>query len=106
MDIKKYSIHNYYKCMLAITPYRQQQSGLCGPAALKMVLSYFGIEKNEEELAMLSEATPEKGVEAQGLIHAAKQLGLQGFYKDHAMLDDIRASFIHRNLALKGRRLV
>ena len=42
-----------------------------------MVLEYYGIKKNAKELGELSGCT-EEGVGAQGLILAAKMLGLQG----------------------------
>ena len=39
--------------MLNVKPYREKPE-YCGPASLKMVLGYYGIEKTEDELANLA----------------------------------------------------
>ena len=78
--------------MFKIKPFRQSAS-FCGPASLKMVLQFYGIDKTEKELAKLSGATKGKGVEADGLVKAAKKLGLKAFYKDYCEIEDIRKYF-------------
>lgn len=75
--------------MLKIKPYKQS-IGYCGPASLKMVLSYYGIDKSEKELAKLSGCKASKGVEAEGLLSAVKKLGLKGIIKDFSDFKDIR----------------
>jgi hypothetical protein len=39
----------------------KQSKGYCGPASLKMVLSFYGINKSENYLARLTKATRERG---------------------------------------------
>lgn len=75
--------------MLHIQPVRQT-AGYCGPASLKMLLDYHNVKKSEKELARLSGATREKGVEAQGIVKAAKKLNFKAFIKDNATFEDIR----------------
>ncbi len=75
--------------MLNIPSYRQTP-GLCGSACLKMVLAYFGVEKNEKELAKLAGATKNKGATAAGLTRAAEKLGFKSLIKDNASLADIQ----------------
>lgn len=75
--------------MLKVKPFRQR-SGFCGPAALKMVLDYYGIEKSEKELARLSGCTRTKGTRGENLLKASKKLGLKGFIKDFSEINDIR----------------
>ena len=75
--------------VLHVKPYEQSR-GHCGPASLKMVLGYFGVEQSERRLAQLSGSTKGSGVGAQGLIVAARQCGLKGFYKDFCDNKDIR----------------
>ena len=75
--------------MLPVKPYLQS-AGLCGPASLKMVLEYFGIDKSEKELAKLSKANPSKGTTAQNLVTAAKKLGFKAFYKDFSSITEIK----------------
>jgi len=73
---------------LDVKPF-EQTKGLCGPASLKMVLEYFGIDKTEKELAKISGANSSRGSSAKGLIRAAKKSGLKGFVKDFCELKDI-----------------
>jgi len=42
------------KKKIKIQPFQEKLNmGYCGPASLKMVLDYYGIEKTEDELASL-----------------------------------------------------
>lgn len=75
--------------MLDVKPYRQKVAH-CGPACLKMVLAYYGVEKSEAELARLSGCTMKSGTPASGLLKAAKKCGFRGHVKDLATLGDIR----------------
>ncbi len=75
--------------MLRVKHFRQKP-GYCGPASLKMVLSYFGVEKSEEELVRLSKCLKDKGAEAENLLKAAKKLGFKGFIKDYSDFKDVK----------------
>ena len=75
--------------MLKLTAF-QQREGHCGPAALKIVLHHFSINKTEKQLAKMSGCTPARGVELPALLKTAKKLGLKGFTKQNANLADIR----------------
>lgn len=83
--------------MLKVKPFRQSP-GYCGPAALKMVLEYFGVHRSEKELAKLSGCTKQKGVEADGLIKAAKAFGFEGFFKDFAAFVDIEKYVLKKKI--------
>lgn len=75
--------------MLKVKLYKQS-SGFCGPASLRMVLEYWGLKKSEKELAKLSGATRSRGIEARGLLRAAKKLGLRVTIIDYATFEQIR----------------
>ena len=75
--------------MKPLTPFRQTP-GFCGPASLKILLSHYGIEKSEQELANLCESTPENGTDHAGLVKAAKALGAVVSVKENATIDDLR----------------
>ena len=77
--------------MLKVKPVRQQM-GLCGPASLKMVLSYYGTEVTESELAEATNCTPEKGVEIDDMRKGVEKYGYRGEVKDFAEFDDIKSS--------------
>lgn len=75
--------------MLKVKPYRQT-AGFCGPAALKMVLAYYGVHKTERELGRLAGTTKGRGTGAEGLVAAARQLGRKAGFKDNQSLTTIR----------------
>jgi predicted deacylase len=74
--------------MLNITPFRQKP-GYCGPASLKMVLDFFGVKITEKKLVDLSGCSSIRGIEAEGLVRAARKLGFQAKIKDFSDLKDI-----------------
>lgn len=83
--------------MLSITPYHQKP-GFCGPATVKMVLAYFGIEKSEDELGLLMGTTPEMGTDISGFLHAAEVLGFKATSKGLATIDDIRQFVLEKKV--------
>jgi len=83
--------------MLHVKPFREKPS-FCGPASLKMVLRYFGINKSEDELARMSGHKVSIGVEAEGLLAAAKKLGMKGFIKDFSTVKDIKTYVLNEKI--------
>lgn len=61
---------------------------MCGPASLKIVLDYYGINKSEQELAQLMGKTDE-GTDEHGFCVAAESLGLNIEIQNEASLSDI-----------------
>ena len=53
------------------------RGGYCGPANLKMVLGYWGINKSEEEVAIACNRDPELGTDEASLKKAAESYGLK-----------------------------
>jgi len=68
----------------------KQSKGFCGPASLKMVLSFYGIKKSEKELAKLTKTSREKGCSEINLINTAKKLGLKGYIKKNSNINEIK----------------
>lgn len=66
-----------------------QNAGLCGPASLKILLSYFGKLFSETELAQLAQATIEQGTEHEGMITAIKEINGYVFTKENGTLEEI-----------------
>ena len=76
--------------MLDVKPFQETlHAGMCGPASLKIVLGYYGLEKTEQELAELSGATSELGTDDQGITKAAESLGFKTLIKNEADFNDI-----------------
>lgn len=65
-------------------------AGMCGPASLKMVLGYYGVEKTEKELAELCGTDSNVGTSDKGLKRAAEGLGFTVEIKNNSTFDDIR----------------
>jgi predicted double-glycine peptidase len=82
--------------MIKLKPFRQRP-GLCGPASLKMVFDYYGVQVSEAEITKISGATKEKGVSKEGLTKAAKHFGFQVFSKEKSSLSDLKY-FIKRKI--------
>ena len=83
--------------MINVKPYREKPE-LCGPASLKMVIDFFGIEKTEDELAELAGYIPTKGTTSEGIINAAKILGFNAFQKDFSEIKDIEDYVANKNI--------
>jgi len=73
----------------------KQTPDLCGPGALSIMLSYFGVQMSEAELAQLSSAIEAPGAvrhggtEHEGMVAAAKALGYHVFTKAESTFDDL-----------------
>lgn len=55
----------------------QKRTGMCGPAALRILLSYFKIDKSEEYLARLCQSSQKRGTHPKKIATALKQLGFK-----------------------------
>ncbi|MEK7555074.1 MAG: cysteine peptidase family C39 domain-containing protein [Patescibacteria group bacterium] len=81
--------------MLALNPFRQS-ANLCGPAALKIVLGYYGVTVSEKKLAKLARSD-NWGTRAEHLVATAKKLGFNAHIKNFADLSDIR-TYVKRGI--------
>lgn len=78
------------KKMLKVKPFQETLSaGMCGPASLKILLSYYGIEKSEKELAKLCGTDKNLGTDDLGLKRAAESFGLKVKIKNNSSFKDI-----------------
>ncbi len=72
-----------------MTPVRMLP-GLCGPAALKVVLTYFKKDYTHDEIAKLCEVTPDEHASHAKMISGATAAGLKPTPVENATIDDIR----------------
>lgn len=78
------------KKMLPVKPFQETlNAGMCGPASLKIVLSYYGVEKTEEELFKMCGTQKDLGTDDQGLKKGAEQLGFKVKIKNKSTFKDI-----------------
>jgi len=78
------------KIMLEIKSFQETLNcGFCGPASLKILLSYYGIDKTEKELAEMAGWNKELGTDDKGIKAAAEQLGFKVEIKNNSSFEDI-----------------
>ena len=63
---------------------------MCGPASLKMVLGYYGVDKTEAELAKLCGTDSNLGTNDIGIKKAAESLGFNVAIHNKSTFDDIQ----------------
>ena len=77
--------------LLPVKPFQETlHQSMCGPASLKMVFDYYGIEKSELELAKLAGTTDDLGTDDQGIKKAAEELGFKVEIKNNSTFKDIQ----------------
>jgi len=75
---------------LKVKPFQETlNASMCGPASLKIVLAFFGIEKAESEVAEICGVDPDLGVDDKSLVRTAEHYGLTAEIKNEASFEDI-----------------
>lgn len=78
------------KIMLDIKPFQETlHKGLCGPASLKILLSYYQIDKSEKELAKMCKVSKDLGTDDKSLKKAAEELGFKVEIKNFSDFNEI-----------------
>lgn len=83
-------------------PYKHypQSEAYCGPASLRILLSYFDKNYSEDELARLCRTTREEGTEHQGMIDGARAVGGFVFAKENGKINEIEYFVTKKKLPL------
>ena len=77
--------------LLPVQPFQETlHAGMCGPASLKMILAYYGVEKTEAELAQMCGTNPNLGTDCIGIKNAAERLGFTVEIQSNSTFDDIQ----------------
>jgi predicted double-glycine peptidase len=74
--------------LLKVKHFRQRPS-YCGPASLKILFSFYGVQAGELKLGKLARCTVKNGTDHIGMIKAAKAFGFKAYVKEHATFADI-----------------
>lgn len=78
--------------LLQVKPFQETLHGsFCGPAVIKMVLEYYGIEKTESKIALLTNKDDELGISDQDIKRVLESFNLKVEIKNFASFDDIQA---------------
>lgn len=79
--------------LLPVKPFQETLHGsFCGPAVIKMVLDFYGIEKTEAEVAQLSNKDEDLGISDQDIKRVFEGAGLKVEIKNFASFGDIQSA--------------
>ena len=85
------------KIMLKVKSFQETLHGdMCGPASLKIVLDYYGVDKTEKELAKMAGWKECLGIDDKGIKKAAERLGFKVVIKNNSNFKDIENWLISR----------
>ncbi len=74
---------------LDVKPFRETlHADMCGPASLKILLSYYGVDKSEQELAQLANVVPDIGIDDKSIARVAESLGFKVQIKNESNFSD------------------
>ena len=77
--------------LLPVKPFQETlHGGYCGPASLKMILSYYNLEKDEEEIAKKCKRNPNLGTDDKAIKETAESYGFTVEIKNEASFEDIQ----------------
>jgi len=80
------------KILLDVKPFQEKlYYSYCGPATLKILFSYYGIDKTEKELAKISGWNKVLGIDDRGMKKAAEKLGFKVEIKNNSSYKDIES---------------
>ena len=77
--------------LLQVKPFQETlRGGYCGPASLKMVLNYYGVQKSEKEIAERCGRDSKLGTNDLSIKNAARSYGFNVEIKNRASFTDIQ----------------
>lgn len=77
--------------MLKVKPFQETlNASMCGPASLKIVLEYYGVEAAEKELAKMAGWNKDLGIDDKGIKEAANSFGFKVKIKNKSSYRDIQ----------------
>lgn len=76
--------------MLQVPAFKQSDDSRCGPASIKMVLAYYGINVPEDELCIRCEHTYELGCDDYGMKRAIESYGLSCEIFNDQTIEDLK----------------
>ena len=74
---------------LKVPHYIQSDDSTCGPASLRMVMGYYGVDLSEKEIAVACNHTYELGCQGEDMVCAAESLGFDVYLKNNSTIGEI-----------------
>lgn len=86
------------KKLLKVKPFQETLNmSYCGPATLKILFNYYGIDKTEKELAKMAGWDKDLGIDDKGIKKAANSLGFKVKIKNNGNFQDIQ-KWLNKNI--------
>jgi predicted double-glycine peptidase len=76
--------------MIKLTIFEQTKTGYCGPAALRMILDFYGFVISEQALGRICRTSVRAGTSPENMINGINSLGWHGFWKENSGLADVK----------------
>lgn len=83
--------------ILKVPHFIQSDDSTCGPASLKMVFAYYGVNLEEKEIAYACNHTYEYGCQGEDMVCAANHFGFDVFLRNNSTVSDIE-KFIDKGI--------
>jgi len=78
------------KILLNLKPFQETlRADMCGPATLKILFSYYGIDKTEKELAKMAGLKRGLGIDDKGIKKVSEKLGFKIVIKNNSNFKNI-----------------
>ena len=78
--------------LLPVKPFQETLfKNVSGPASLKMVFDYYGIEKSESEIATMCKVDENLGIDDKAIKRVAEELGFRVEIKNNSTFEDIQS---------------
>jgi len=79
------------KIILKVKPFQETlHADMCGPASLKIVLGYYGVDETEKELAKIAGWKKGLGIDDKGIKKTSEKLGFKVVVKNNSSFKDIQ----------------
>ena len=75
--------------LLPVPHYLQSDDSTCGPASLRMVMAFYGLEVSEEDLAIACGHSYELGCRSEDMACAAKAMGFDVHFKNNSTIEEL-----------------
>ena len=87
--------------MIRLTPFNQKP-GFCGPAALRVVLAYYGVNVSEERLTELCKTTQKEGTWHKDIVAAARAMEFSVYEKAGGTIEELKKYIVKKTPVIVG----
>lgn len=83
--------------LLDVPHFLQSDDSTCGPASLRMVFAYYGVDRSEQSISQACKHTYELGCQGEDMVCAAEMFGFDAFIKNNSTVRELR-EYVNRGI--------